>query len=1147
MPDLSALKVLLIEDSEDDALLLEHELREAGFDLKMRRVETEADLLQALAEHEWDAVLSDYRLPNFSGLRALELVRAKDADIPFLLMSGTVRDTEGVAAMKEGAQDFLSKDNLARLVPALKRELQDARQRRSSRYTSAQYSALLDTSAHAILTLDAELNLILFNGSAERTFGYQADEVLGQPLQRLLPDGLPAISAEPPRVDAPWGQNGPTWLSQDHHLIRCRHKDGHEFPADASVSCRSVDHRTTWTVMLLDASRRIALEKDLAREFEKTQTILHHASDGIAILNHAGRIIELSDSFCHALGYTRAEMVGMHVSQWDAMMTREQLDELIALAFERNNRFEFETRHRRKDGSVLQVEVSSVPFQLDGTWLLFTSTRDISRRKLLEEQLKRHNQELETRVAERTQELERARELAEQLLQAKSDFLANMSHEIRTPMNAVLGLAYVLGRMPLPVEAADLVRKIHASGQSLLGLLNDILDFSKIEAGKVEIEHEPFYLGNVLDNLATIMSAAAAGKGLDLSIAAPPAEASYLLGDSLRIGQVLINLTSNAIKFTTRGSVEVKVRILQDDERSVSLCFSVSDTGIGMDAKTQARLFTPFTQADASTTRRFGGTGLGLVISRRLVELMGGQLELDSNPGLGSTFSFTLTLSKQDSHQGLMNQLLDLKLLAADDNWISLEGLGATLRSLGWEPELYGSGRAVLERVLAEPALQSDRTVLLLDWQMPDMDGVDVARTLQQQLPGRRRPIALVITSKGIEELKELPSIDLVDGVFTKPAGPSMIYNAVLRARNRRIGAQSQTAGQLQPQAQRLRGLRLLVVDDSEINLEVTRLILGEEGAQISVAADGRQALDWLAAHPGAVDMVLMDVHMPVMDGLEATRCLREQPETRHLPVLALTAGALQEQRDKARAAGMDDFIAKPFVVEQAIRTILGHWSGQVTAPPPAPAPAAAGTTAAATGRQYPLLNREFGEKMFRKRATYAAYLRKFTEQHQALLDSLPHPESEAAQLQQLAHQLRGSAGNLGLEQLSDSAARLEMQLLLNQPALDEARLLRQDLLESFQAIHDYLVALDAPAPAAGAAQRSTGHPDAELLEPLFSRALKGLDEYNPVPVETALAELARYFDQRRLQTVQHCLMEFRFDSARVALLALAREIGLRM
>ena len=887
----------------------------------------------------------------------------------------------------------------------------------------------------------------------------------------------------------------------------------------------------------IDISEEVAAQAKIRENDERFRLMTRSIRDyAVIMLDPDGNIVTWNEGAERIKQYTGDEIIGLHMSRF---YTPEDLAKgqpgLLLETARREGSVEDEGWRVRKDGSRFFASLVITAMRNDdGKLVGFTKvTRDITERKNMEDALTLKNEELEHRVQDRTSELEQARQEAERLADAKSDFLSNMSHEIRTPMNAVIGLAYMLQRMDLPIEAAELAHKIHGSSEALLGILNDILDYSKIEAGQMSIEATPFYLGDVLDNLATIMASSADGKGLELIIAPPPAEASYLIGDPLRLGQVLINLTSNAIKFTESGMVEVKIAQLGASGDAVKLSFAVRDTGIGMDQSTQERLFAPFVQADSSTTRRYGGTGLGLVICRRLVELMGGEIRLESEPGKGSTFHFTLDLRTEADALKAAKQREQL-VLVAEDNPVTREGLEYTLRALGWQPEVFDEGEPVLRRVLESPELQSPKTILLLDWRMPGLDGMQVARRIHEQLPEEKRPILLLVSAQAQLEIQSHPDVGCVDAILRKPPGPSALYNAVLRARMNRGGEQTKQR-QGTASENRLDGVHLLVVDDSETNLEVAERIFGFEKAQISLACDGQQALIWLQENPGKADVVLMDVHMPIMDGLEATRRIRQNPEWGDLPVVALTAGALQEQRENALAAGMSGFIPKPFDPDSAIKVILQllekSESGCAGALPEA--------RAAEVGAA--LLDTDFGMKLFKDERAYHRYLRRFVKDYLPLLDEtnekglkVGHPE-----LVEIAHKLRGAAANLGLQKLANAASALESAACETDGAQADPSETLICLAESVQAIE---LLLSEKTSSEGHAEGVAEHVysiDMELVTPLIERTLDALKLFDPAAVEPELAQLSHYLPKEQIEAIEDAIERFDFDDAESALLDL--------
>jgi PAS domain S-box-containing protein len=782
------------------------------------------------------------------------------------------------------------------------------------------------------------------------------------------------------------------------------------------------------------AEQEIKASEQRVRETEQFyRSVLELAPDGLMVVDDTG-IVELANAQCETLfGCPRDRLIGQSIEElvsgddrpWHLTL-KEALHRTPATHEMGANR---DLCGFLQDGTRFPVEIglSPLPARNGVGAKLAVSILDISQRKQQENALKQ------------------AKEKAEEATELKSMFLANMSHEMRTPMNAINGLAYLALKTDLTDKQRDYVGKIHHAGRSLLSVINDILDFSKIEAGKLDIEDIDFALDDVITSVTTLTGEKAHDKGLEFLAEIPSSVPLQLVGDPLRLGQILTNLVNNAIKFTENGEIRLKVECTTRSDEKTELRFSVADTGIGMSREQVSHLFQPFTQADMSTTRKHGGTGLGLTISRKLVEMMGGRIWLESEPEMGSTFFFTVTLGVGRGVGGerkVPARLQKLSVLVVDDSPSAREILTNTLGDVTAKVDVAASGNEALAAIVRRDG-SSPYDVVFIDWQMPIMDGLETIRRIKRAVAITKQPRIILVTAFGWQEIREEAERLRVDAYLMKPATRSMLVDALVTVFAPDVPEMARVIAE--SDSDRLRGVRILLAEDNEINQQIAVELLEGVGASIDVANNGREAIEILMAmgRESHYDVVLTDLQMPIVDGYQVAVQIRADTRFDTLPIIAMTAHATVDERQRCFAVGMNDHISKPIDPEALFETISRHCEPEqrrAAHPDPDREPIASDEPLAIEG-----LDVVDGlRRLAGNRKLYVRLLRQFVSQNVETVAQIAQQilAGDLVSAQRTAHTLKGTAGNLGAHGVQAAAGNLDKAIREGTEAarLDELR-----------------------------------------------------------------------------------------------------------
>jgi two-component system sensor histidine kinase/response regulator len=935
-----------------------------------------------------------------------------------------------------------------------------------------------------------------------------------------------------------------------------RRADGSDFPAEVLLSAFDYGGRKVVQATVRDITARkrieqqlrelnedleqkiVARTQELTRSMQlaqdsqqKLQAIVDTALDAVVRMDLNGNIVGWNSQAEKIFGWSRDEVLGQPL---DAMIVPPRYREAHRQGMRRymdgGSGAVLDTRIEifglRRDGSEFPIELAITQVQLaDRSAYEFCSfIRDISERR------------------EREQSLMAANVRAEAANVAKSEFLANMSHEIRTPMSAIIGMAYLALRTELNPKQQDYVGKIHRAALSLLGIINDILDFSKIEAGKLDVEEIPFFLDDVLANVASVTSQKAADKQLEYLFHVPHTIPRHLVGDPLRLGQVLINLVNNAVKFTESGELELScTRLDSGPAERVALRFAVRDTGIGMSEQQKAKLFRAFSQANGSTTREYGGTGLGLSISQQLVELMGGSIEVATAPGHGSTFHFDLAfaLSGLPERVSVMPKALNgAHVLLVDDSSIARDILVEALEALPLRVDTAAGGAEAELLLAAADAAGDPYRLVLTDWQMPGMDGIELARRISANGGLSIAPALVLVTAFGREEVQQQAEAAGITGFLFKPIGQSVLVDTLIS-----LFAPAPLAGAedaaIRPHDY---AVKVLLVEDNQVNQQIAAELMAVQGISVDVASTGHQALEKLMlAGPDGYSLVLMDLEMPQLDGHEATIELRKDARFDAVPVIAMTAHALSEIRERCLREGMQDYITKPVDPEKLYST-LARWLGQAMPPRVAlPARENGGIPGLSVIDSALGLRHVAGNT-----ALYLQLLDRFrnSQRGAAIEIGAEFASGNRSEACKRAHTLRGVAGNIGARDLQSVAQSVEEGLRTEGD--DGARLAHR--IHTLGAVLDAVLdALDAwfespPAGAmAAAAAPDPGGSAAEALahlQVLLAEFSGDTTDY----FDAVRVRLAAVLDGATLERLATHLAKYEFEEARLLLSGIASD-----
>ncbi len=970
--------------------------------------------------------------------------------------------------------------------------------------TEAWYRGIVESAPDGMMVLDDAGLIILSNTKLEEVFGYEKGGLAGKHADDLLSSELKSLGFSLMKSE----------FIADAKGLR---KDLTEFPIDTSLSTLpSLSGRGSCVcVSIRDITERKLIE-DRIKDSEKSFRFILESSPAAIRIKHP------NENSCLFANQSYADMFGFSlddVSAIDPSKIYQNSEDFKAIGqklAQGESILNYSVGMKKLNGDHVQVIASHFPVQFNGQDGYLGWFFDVT-------------------------EMQQAMDKAEDATRMKSDFLSNMSHEIRTPMNAIIGMSHLALKTDLNPRQRDYIKKISGSGQHLLGIINDILDFSKIEAGKLTIEHTDFEVSKVFDTVANLVAEKAVHKGLEMVFDIDAAIPSVLNGDSLRLGQILINYANNAVKFTEQGEIVITAKVLEETEQDYFVHFGVRDTGIGLTEEQKGRLFQSFQQADTSTSRKYGGTGLGLAIAKQLANLMNGEVGVDSEPGKGSTFWFTAHLGKA---KGAIRKLLPSdelrgkKVLVVDDNEIARNVLDDLLSSMTFVVEQVSGGAEAVEEVKKAAANNSPFEIVFLDYQMPGMNGFEAARGINE-LNLSNKPHMVMVTSYGREDVIREAETAGLDEILIKPVNASILFDSILRilGETHEVGGHHQETAQLAEKLSSIVGSRILVVEDNELNQEVALGLLESEGFVVEIANNGKEAVEMVNQHP--YDIVLMDMQMPVMDGLTATREIRKIDQFRDLAILAMTANAMDQDKEKCAEAGMNDHVAKPIDPDELFNALL-KWIKPKTLTQAnknvQPKIEAKVIEESSDLEAIPGLDTKLGlKRVMGKMPLYLTMLKKYVETgHTAiseLRNALSANDNEVAE--RVAHTCKGVNGNIGASGLQSMAGSIEKLVKGNH---DRGQLMKEfEVFANAQTIMVDAIAsvlsLSSVEPKASLFAEIKKPMDQKVLDQFIS-LLKDDDTGATLYLEQHENDFKAHFSEMIVNNITEALLEFDFEKA---------------